>query len=1051
MAIGPRACPKFWDPPRPGSGQADADAACEPGELLPCPEGFVLTDDEAACIPFFEEGCGKMEISALGKGCLATGPNIQGMGPIRPADGECGPGEIPLAHGGCLLAGPRACPKLWAPDDDSDCEAGDVLPCAEGWVESGEGIYCEPVYDDCEFGERAVLGGGCKRVGPQEDECPDGQFPKAPDGAESVLYVDAESECTQECGSKGAPYPSLQEAVDEAEEGTAILVAAGDYSQGVLVDKPVNLSGLCAAGTIISGTVSHDEEGDGKTAGAGIEVMGTTGVSISNMGVTAPGIGIMLTGATDFALADMELAGSVGAAIIADESSQGSMSRLWIHDTLPGDGPGLEGTGIWVRANSTVTLTESLVETARFSGIYVEEKWSKLYVEESTIRSTQSNAGGFGGYGIRARLYATLSLTDVVLERNKMAGLLVREYSKATMDGCTIRDSTPAGQGEGGFGVYCMWAGELSLANTLIDGNSSAGVALEHSGTSLTADRIIIRDTLVAGNDDIAPGIIAATGASADISGSVVERSIAAGVSILDADTALYLRGSIVRETALDLQGEYGEGISIAGGATATVSTTIIEQNSSVGIAAAEPETEMLLQHSVVKDTLSGGIIAMGVGVVAEDGADVAVVDSVVERSSGAGLFISGLDTQAVIERSIVRNTLSAQGEAAVGVEVVQQGTCVILDSLLSDNAGYGLDLAEPGSVATMIGSTVRGTSTDYEEIVTAGIMASDGSRLSLSNCLLEANTGFGVAIWDAATEGTMAGCAIRDTAGSIPPNGAGCGVVATFDSFLTVSASLIEENMTSGLLVTYGTEAVLEGVVVRNTREGPYHVAGYGISVLMGAEAFISRSLVEQNTYAGIGIIDEYTRVSLQGTITRDNLVKKRIAVEPGLAPYFGGYGLFVLQGGHAELSHCLVQGNGTTGLHSLDPGTLLTVSDSAVLETTAASGLADDRELQVFGDGLYAGAGSEMKVSSCLVAHNERSGIYFYNGFGDVVDSVIFGNSSYGLAMEQCEQDVTYLDSGNTILGNATGQPAGQKAETTGSPEGLPPPPAPSLDLPE
>ena len=67
--------PKLWDPLRQGSGQADSDVDCEPGELMTydgsaCPEGFVLTEDEVACVPFFAEDgvCGDMEIPVLGGG-----------------------------------------------------------------------------------------------------------------------------------------------------------------------------------------------------------------------------------------------------------------------------------------------------------------------------------------------------------------------------------------------------------------------------------------------------------------------------------------------------------------------------------------------------------------------------------------------------------------------------------------------------------------------------------------------------------------------------------------------------------------------------------------------------------------------------------------------------------------------------------------------------------------------------------------------------------------------------------------------------------------------
>jgi hypothetical protein len=65
-----RACPRLWN--------LDSDADCEAEELTEfdgqaCPEGFVLTDDELACIPFFEVDCADLAIPVLGEGCKTIG------------------------------------------------------------------------------------------------------------------------------------------------------------------------------------------------------------------------------------------------------------------------------------------------------------------------------------------------------------------------------------------------------------------------------------------------------------------------------------------------------------------------------------------------------------------------------------------------------------------------------------------------------------------------------------------------------------------------------------------------------------------------------------------------------------------------------------------------------------------------------------------------------------------------------------------------------------------------------------------------------------------
>jgi len=150
-----------------------------------CPGGFVLTEDEAACVPFFAETCGEDEIPVIGGDCQGVGLAWEGLADLLPEGidaqepyfEECLEGQLALEGGGCVQVGPRACPKLWDPDADVDCEIGDVLECPEGWQESKDGMYCDPGYADCPPGERALVGGGCERVIALPEDCPPGPYP----------------------------------------------------------------------------------------------------------------------------------------------------------------------------------------------------------------------------------------------------------------------------------------------------------------------------------------------------------------------------------------------------------------------------------------------------------------------------------------------------------------------------------------------------------------------------------------------------------------------------------------------------------------------------------------------------------------------------------------------------------------------------------------------------------------------------------------------------------------------------------------------------------
>ena len=76
-----------------------------------------------------------------------------------------------------------------------------------------------------------------------------------------------------------------------------------------------------------------------------------------------------------------------------------------------------------------------------------------------------------------------------------------------------------------------------------------------------------------------------------------------------------------------------------------------------------------------------------------------------------------------------------------------------------------------------------------------------------------------------------------------------------------------------------------------------------------------------------------------------------------------------------------------------------------------------------------------------------NSRCGVYLENSVGVITDSVIALNSSFGLAMADCAEDVQHQGKGNIIAGNALSLPPNLAAEITASPSGLPVPPVPEV----
>ena len=70
--------------------------------------------------------------------------------------------------------------------------------------------------------------------------------------AQATWYVD--DDCTAPgTGTQADPYCSIQDAIDDATAGDTINVAAGTYTEAIVVDKPLTLQGENRATTIIDG------------------------------------------------------------------------------------------------------------------------------------------------------------------------------------------------------------------------------------------------------------------------------------------------------------------------------------------------------------------------------------------------------------------------------------------------------------------------------------------------------------------------------------------------------------------------------------------------------------------------------------------------------------------------------------------------------------------------------------------------------------------------------------------------------------------------------
>ncbi len=206
---------------------------------------------------------------------------------------------------------------------------------------------------------------------------------------------------------------------------------------------------------------------------------------------------------------------------------------------------------------------------------------------------------------------------------------------------------------------------------------------------------------------------------------------------------------------------------------------------------------------------------------------------------------------------------------------------------------------------------------------------------------------------------------------------GAFRGSLAAPSSLELVGCDVSGNGITGIVAYQSGVEVSLVDTVVRDTFPDESGEYGYGIQVFSGAALSAERCVVAGNTRVGISVLEPGTEVSLVDTAVRDTRTDAN-------GDY--GHGVEALQGATLSARGCEVSGSAAEGIGASGDGTVVTLVDTVVRGTVSGSTIE-------FGYGVMAGSGAKLSARGCEIVENTSAGVLAINQGAQVtlVDTVV------------------------------------------------------------
>lgn len=375
-----------------------------------------------------------------------------------------------------------------------------------------------------------------------------------------------------------------------------------------------------------------------------------------------------------------------GLGVLVMGGSSLEMTGATIRDVRPVlDEPGL---GVQVQEASEALIRDTVVEGCSGDGLVAMHSGTDVEVDGLTVRGTSEQVPIATGGGVSVGAGGSIRGRDLVIDGSATTGLfLTGAGSVGELERVTTRDIRVGPDGGSASGLQLTDGASLDVVDLEVADSKLFGVVAWGSGSSLTVDGGVVRDTAVTGEAFFGIGLSLDAGASLQAADLSIEGSVGAGL-MARRSTVVLADSTIGSTSASDVP---GLGIFLLNSSLGASNLGLVD-NAGPGAYLHGPESSAEIDGLVAHDNeFAGLVVQTGAALVLRSGVISDTAPSGVGGGGGVGLLTNGASVDLDVEG------VSFSGHRGPGLYLTEPGAFRVVDCSFSDSGTAWAD--QPGGV----------------------------------------------------------------------------------------------------------------------------------------------------------------------------------------------------------------------------------------------------------------------------------------------------------------------------------------------------------------